>query len=366
VSTTPSDLDADRIARTFKRHGTRYDWPGASEIGAGGFGAVWKVHDTWLGHDVAIKISNQLLVDEIRMCREIDGQTVRIYDYLRGTGVWNAFSMELLGGHWMTLLKYIQDHRYKQNDLQHYLDCFEIARDVLRGLTGIHGPAYARTNRFVHADIKPHNLFVLVSPKKSKQTAFRMTRSGSVIKIIDLGVATDQGWRPGGFTPDYAYPNANAARCGHDLYSVSVMFLEMVTGQLPDHDVMRHKKRIGDAIGKLSSGSVFVDQIAKEFVRLCARAATQPAITAPSVAKYLEDALFALDVPYLLALRAINRGTKVGLKKPALADVLFSELAPHFGWQNKTKNRLAVLTDLIAAMYRREMLVRDGQKYHAR
>lgn len=365
MSTTPSDLDAGRVAQTFSHYGSRYDWPNATKIGAGGFGAVWRVRDTWLGHEVAVKISNQSLVDEVRMCREIDGQTVRIYDYLRGTGAWNAFSMELLDGHWMTLQAYIRKHCYKKNDLQHYLDCLEIIRDVLRGLTEIHGQAYARTNRFVHADIKPQNLIVGITPKKSKTSAFRMSRNGPIIKIIDLGVAVDQGLYPAGFTPSYAYPKDVPARSGHDLYSVAVMLLQMLTKDLPDHNVMEHNARIRKSIAKRSSGSKFLDAVATEFVRLCARAATQ-VITARSLLDHLNDELFTLDAPYLIAIRSINRNTAAALKKSELAGLIFGDLAPLYGWRNRSKNRLAVLADLIDDMYGREMLIRTGQKYYVR
>lgn len=362
MSTTPADLDAARIVQKFPDFAHRYDWSTASEIGAGGFGAVWKVHDTWLSQDVAIKISNQSLVDEMRLCREIDGQTVRIYDYLRGTGPWNAFSMELLGGHWMTLQAYIGRHRYKKKDLQHYFDCFEIARDVLVGLCDIHGPAYARTKRFVHADIKPQNIFVGISPKKTKTSAFRLSRHRSVVKVIDLGVAVDQGLYPAGFTPSYAYPKAGVARSGHALYSVAIMFLQILTKNLPDHGVMRHKKRITSAVVQSSSGSDFVDKIAVEFIRLCARAATQ-STTAKSLLQHLDRVLFSLDAPYLIALRSISRQAQTGLRKTGLADLIFSDMAAHYGWNNKSDKRLAVLADLILDMYARGMLKRSGHLY---
>lgn len=365
MSTTPSDLDTARVAQTFAGYGNRYDWPNATKIGAGGFGAVWKVHDTWLDHDVAIKISNQPLVDEIRMCREIDGRTVRIYDYLRGTGAWNAFSMELLDGHWMTLQGFIRKHKYKVNDLQHYLDCFEIMRDVLKGLDEIHGQPWARANRFVHADIKPQNLIVGISPKKHKASAFRMAKNGSLIKIIDLGVATDQGLYPAGFTPSYAYPKAGVARPGHDLYSLAMVFLQVLTKDLPDHKDMKNKARIRNAVSKCSSGSIFLDKVATELTRRCARASTQP-ITAKSVLDHLKDELFSLDAPHLLALKSIGRRTKSGLKKGELSALIFADMAPHFGWRNQSRLRLGALSDLIADMYSRGMLVRDGQKYYVR
>ena len=110
---------------------------------------------------------------------------MRIFDYFRGESDWNAYAMELLESPWVTLSQFIREHRYKPNDVQHYFDCFEIAYHILLGLIGIHGQSYKRQNRYVHADIKPANLFLFCKPKKRINSVFRMPENEQIIKIID-------------------------------------------------------------------------------------------------------------------------------------------------------------------------------------
>lgn len=361
-----SSLNRSRIAKLFASYGDRYHWQSAVRIGEGGFGAVWKVNDTWLDHDVAVKISNQPLVDEVRMCREIDGQTVRIYDYLRGTDDWNGFAMELLDRHWRPMDTHIESRTYSEHDIQHYFDSFEILRDTLSGLAQIHGKAYQRTKRFVHADIKPQNLIIGIQPKKSATSVFRMTRSTPIVKIIDLGVAAGHGDHPRGHTPSYAFPGSGHARPGLDLYSLGLTFVEMLTGDLPDHEAVKHKTRIRGEINKLSSGSHYIDTLATEITRRCVRAATQPT-NCRALLDQLDDELFLLDAPYLLALRSICQYADAGLRKSELSDLIFDDMAPHYGWQkNRTRLRMETLEELITEMYKRDMLVREGQRYFPR
>ncbi|WP_323162541.1 hypothetical protein, partial [Pseudomonas rhodesiae] len=67
------------IQEIFPEIAIRYNFIRSEPIGErSGFGAVWRVEDTWLGRDVAIKISHSDLQNEVIFCRDIDGHTVRI------------------------------------------------------------------------------------------------------------------------------------------------------------------------------------------------------------------------------------------------------------------------------------------------
>lgn len=347
----------------------RFALRGKAPIGErSGFGAVWKALDTWLDREVAIKISHDDLCDEILLCRDIEGQTVRIFDYFKGEDGWNAYAMELLEAPWMTLSRFIEQHKYKANDLQHYFDCFEIVYEALRGLADIHGRPYSRKGRYVHADIKPANLFFLCQPKKRANTVFRMPDHEPMLRIIDLGISTPRGELNFKGTPAYDYPKKLEARVGHDLYSLGITFLELLTGERPDHSVMEHKARIRTFVARQSSGSKFVDELAIELARKCARAATQANVTARSVLSELDSQVFEVSPLYWLTLRAINKGLKQGLKKSELAEYLLPQLAAFHGWKNRTEGRVDQLKGLIGDMYEQEMLLREGgsQRYFVR
>ncbi len=343
----------------------RFALRGRKPIGEpSGFGAVWKALDTWLDREVAIKISNTDLSDEILLCRDIEGQTVRIFDYFRGEDGWNAYAMELLTSPWITLSSFIEDHNYtKAHNLQHYFDCFEIVYDILHGLTEIHGRPYSRQGRYVHADIKPANLFFLCKPKKRGNSVFRMPAHDEFIKIIDMGISTNRGELNLSGTPAYSYPGKFEARQGHDLYSLGVVFLEMLGGELPEHEVMEHKTRIKKLVMECSSGCQYIDDIAVELARQCARAACQPNITVQKLMDYLDDVLFELDSTYLLTLQAINKNIDTGIKKDELAELLLPHLAKHYGWKNHTASRINFLKSLLTEMYEQKMLVRIGNSH---
>lgn len=345
----------------------RFTLQGRNPIGEhSGFGTVWKALDTWLNREVAIKISNTDLSDEIMLCRDIEGQTIRIFDYFRGKGNWNAYAMELLEPPWITLSTFIEKHKYQQNDVQHYFDCFEIVYYTLLGLREIHGRPYCRQGRYVHADIKPANLFIFCNPQKSRNTVFRMPEHDQVIKIIDMGISTPRGEINFAGTPAYDYPEKQEARPGHDLYALGIIFLEMLGGELPDHGTMAHKTRINKAVTGNTSGSMFIDGLAIEFTHKCARAATQPIITAEKLIAFLDKVLFGEDAARLIAIRAINKYLGAGLKKNELAGFLFPHLASYYSWKNKSAIRLEMLNEFVADMYTQKMLERDGHSYFVR
>ena len=358
-----SDLTTTEIFKIFPAIADRYELEGEAPIGEpSGFGAVWKARDVWLGRDVALKFSNTDLCEELRLCRDLEGQTVRVYDYFRSTAGWNAYAMELLDTPWISLSRFIRHHKFKPNDLQHYFDSFEIARSLLSGLSQIHGRPYSRAGRYVHADIKPDNLFLLLKPKKQAGTVFRMAPADSLIKILDMGISTENGNPLFARTWSYS-PGKEVARRGVDLYAVAVTFVKLLTGETPDRDTMRHKARIRTFLAKMPSGSAYFDETAVEFASNCATACSRPGETVRSHSRYLEDWVFLPDGLELTALRAIAKACSGGAKKDELAYFLFDVLAPVYRWQNRTEQRLLFLKEVVASLYQNDMLLRHGQRY---
>jgi serine/threonine protein kinase len=367
MSNQASPLSKKKIHEIFPQISERYKLSGRKPIGArSGFGAVWQAHDQWLQRDVAIKISAENLSDELRLCRDVEGQTVRIFEYFRGKEGWNAYAMELLDTPWSSLGQFIAGHKYKKNDVQHYFDCFEIARSILNGLAQIHGRPYSRTGRFVHADIKPDNLFVLLKPKKLPYTVFRMPPQGEMVKIIDMGISTTTGDLLPGYTHAYGHPESFFARQGVDLYSLAIIFLELVTGVCPDHSTMEHKARIRSFLNDCSSGSAYLDTLAIEFASSCARSATVAGARSHRLLKQLDITIFAIEPTYWLSIRAVNKGLTTGCNRNELADFLFDIFAKHYGWSNKTEIRLDFLKDSVRAMYKQGVFIRDGHSYFIR
>lgn len=366
MTNAASALTRRQIDQLFAPVASRYRLLGDAAIGEpSGFGAVWKAHDQWLARDVALKFSNSDMTDELRLCRDIEGQTVRVFDYFRADGGWNAYAMELLEAPWKSVSAFIREHRYRAGDLQHYFDCFEIARSLLAGLAQIHGRPYSRSGRFVHADIKPDNLFVRLAPKKRPDSVFRLPPAASLVRILDMGISTRQGGAVLAYTPAYS-DGKKVARPGVDLYAVAVTFIELLTGKWPSQHVMGHKARIRKFVESMSSGSAYVDALAVDFACNCAGASSRPGETVRPHLRHLEQAVFGLDGLDLVALRAFNRFHPQGASKETLAALLFGIVAPSRGWHNRTELRIEGLKDVITQMYKYGMLFRSGQRYAPR
>ncbi len=333
------DLRKGQLHKLFPTIAERYELHGTKAIGAASsFGAVWRANDTWLNRNVALKFSNSDLSDELCLCRDIEGQTVRIFDYFRSEDGWNAYAMELLEAPWISLSQFIKNRSYKPHDLQHCFDCFEIARSILNGLAQIHGRPYSRTGCFVHPDIKPDNMFLMLRPKEQAYSVFRMPAEGVLVKIIDMGISTARGEQRKGFTPAYSRESIQCeARPGVDLYALAVTFLEMLTGVRPSEHIMGHKTLIRSFVSVHSSGSYFIDNLVVNFSNHCAKAWTQPAFSARKLLASVEESLFAIDALRLIILRRLNKGMTAGLTKAALADFLFDTFAAYYGWRNKTE-----------------------------
>ena len=201
------------------------------ELGRGAMGVTYKAFDINLRCPVTLKVINErYLGDEsarLRFLREVRGAAsvrhpnVASVFHLGRTGENYFYAMEFVEGE--TLEKLIK----RSGRLEIKL-AMEIAAQVAAGLAAVH------KQKLVHRDIKPSNIMV------------SLEEGGAVAaKIIDLGLAkpapdapTEAAIStPGAFagTPEFASPEQFAGigvDIRSDLYSLGVVFWEMVTGHV--------------------------------------------------------------------------------------------------------------------------------------
>ncbi len=194
-----------------------------SRLGAGGMADVYRVADTRLGREVALKIlPPELARDGERIARfekEVRATAtlshphiVTVYDVGEARGN-HYYAMELLEG----------------GDLKARIRAGLSPEQSLKILHQMgEALSYAHTQGFVHRDIKPENILF--------DTAGRA-------KLTDLGIAramndstrmTKTGMSIG--TPYYMSPEQARGRAldgRSDLYSLGIVFHEMLTGQVP-------------------------------------------------------------------------------------------------------------------------------------
>ncbi len=201
-------------------------------LGMGGMGAVYRVFDTVRKTEVALKVMlPSLLAREKAVERFVqEAETslklshegiVRVFDVNadKATGL-RFFTMELLEG--MTLRQWLEEKK-KLREAVRPEEALEVVRQLLEALKYAHETT-------VHRDLKPENVFVLAGERLR-------------VKILDFGIAklqtasqfTSTSMALG--TAYYMAPEQqlDAAKVDRraDLYSVSVILYEMLTGELP-------------------------------------------------------------------------------------------------------------------------------------
>ncbi len=203
-------------------------------LGQGGMGSVWAARHAGLDLDVAVKFiaselvkaDDPLVVErfkrEAQLAARIDSpHVVRTFDHgMTSEGV-PYIVMELLRG------ESLYDRLVRKRRLTP-AESATIVAEVAKGLERAH------TLGIVHRDIKPHNVFLADGP------------DGEIVKLLDFGVAkartnetqsvaTSSGVLIG--TPQYMSPEqlmrAGPVDPSVDLWALSVLAYEMVTGKLP-------------------------------------------------------------------------------------------------------------------------------------
>jgi len=195
-----------------------------STLGQGGMGDVFRVHDSNLQEEMALKllrpeIANdpdiiQRFRNELKLARKITHRNVcRVFDFHEEEGT-PFITMEYVEGENLKIL-------IKRKGTLKETEALRIAGQITEGL------AEAHELRVVHRDLKPQNIMIEPSGR-AKIMDFGIARS------IDASGLTQTGQMIG--TPDYISSEQAAGQpADHraDIYALGVILYEMTTGQLP-------------------------------------------------------------------------------------------------------------------------------------
>ena len=198
-------------------------------LGRGGFGAVYRAHDTLRGRDVAIKVS-EVKDEHIRLRKEVDiaksipeHRNIAFYE--------ECYTIPMLTGNYDFAIMQYYEAGSLEHLLQHEQLSLEQRYDIL--LQILNGIDYLHSHDIIHRDLKPQN--ILIDRYKDKLT----------IKITDFGISKHLANGESSFvsnsivgagTLSYASPEQLAERSirrNTDLWSFGVLAFHILTGTLP-------------------------------------------------------------------------------------------------------------------------------------
>ena len=200
-------------------------------LGTGAFATVWRAHDPVLDRDVAIKVladnwsrdmeMRERFLTEARNALDVTNEhLIRVHHVAESEDETNTpyIVMALAGGG--TLEERNRQRRLTGPDVD---DSLRVVRDIAIAVSALHN------NGLLHRDLKPANVL------------FQNTRDGGQRLVLgDFGLARAihrSAFTMVSGTPAYAAPEQAAGLTQltpqADLYPLGVMFLELVTGQLP-------------------------------------------------------------------------------------------------------------------------------------
>lgn len=217
-------------------------------LGSGGMGAVYKATQLNLDRMVAIKVLPRGLGADVEFRRRFRREAramaqlnhpniVQIHDYGETAGGLLYIVMEMVDG----------------SDLHRLVRAGQI--DVEGSLIAVsqicHALQYAHERGFVHRDIKPANIFV------NREGLVKVGDFGLAklveVPVAGLGFGKQSGLTVSGMvlgTPGYAAPEQLRGEGGidhrADLYSLGVMFYEMLTREMPQGAPRAPSRRVAD------------------------------------------------------------------------------------------------------------------------
>ncbi|MBP3952082.1 Stk1 family PASTA domain-containing Ser/Thr kinase [Bacillus suaedae] len=193
-------------------------------IGGGGMANVYKAHDVILDRHVAVKVLQPQFSDDEQFIKRFRREA-QAATSLAHPNVVNIYDVGEEESTYYIVMEYIEGQTLKELIQSRGPLPVEEAIDYMEQM--LSALAHAHANHLIHRDIKPHNILV---------------RHDGVLKVTDFGIARAISaatiTHTNSVMGSVHYLSPEQARGGHityksDIYSLGIVFYEMITGRLP-------------------------------------------------------------------------------------------------------------------------------------
>jgi TolB-like protein/tRNA A-37 threonylcarbamoyl transferase component Bud32/tetratricopeptide (TPR) repeat protein len=204
-----------------------------SKVGEGGMGVVYKAEDQRLSRIVALKVIREFPSSDNNSRRQRFWQEARAAAQVAHPNACRIYDIAEDGDQLVLVMEFIEGDSLAFRILQGALPPREAAQIVLAVLSALE--AFHKLG-IVHRDLKPGN--VLLSGAGTKLLDFGIAKQMPLTPLPETSATVLDTTLPGSFlgTPKYASPEqfrGLQVDARSDLFSVGVIFFEMLTGNRP-------------------------------------------------------------------------------------------------------------------------------------
>jgi len=211
------------------------------ELGRGGMGKVYKVHDIEIKEDVALKLLKPEIADDAKMIERFRNE-MKYARKIVHKNVGRMYDIGKEGRSYYITMEYVPGE-----DLKSFIrrsGQLTVAKSLFIAKQICEGLAEAHKSGIVHRDLKSRNIMI------DKEGNSRIMDFGIARSLNDKGI-TGTGVIIG--TPEYMSPEQVEGRdldSRSDIYSLGIILYEMVTGHVPFEGetafsvAMKHKSEV--------------------------------------------------------------------------------------------------------------------------
>jgi TonB family protein len=327
-NSTPNTIDLEKALGAKYRIITR--------IGSGGFADVYLGEQLLLSRKVAVKILHAHYARQSDLLKRFEREA-RSAASLSHPNIIDIYDVGESEGIHYIVMKYIEGETLNQRMHREGILPVPVSIHIIRQLA--EALDYAHTNNVIHRDIKPAN--VMLDPYGRP-----MLMDFGVARVQVEGNLTKTGTVLG--TPHYLPPEQPLGKpvdARSDIYSLGIMFYEMLSGQLPFHDenaVAVLFKHINEPPQPLNT---LVADLNSDLVALVHRMIEKDPPKRPQSAGEVAEVLHALSAVYPAPTPiAVRRSTSGGVTDNTEQLIL---LAREHVDQNKLDKALEIYTVVI-------------------